>query len=139
MNLILIGAGQRGMIYSKYAFQLGHRITAVAEPDDDRREAARAAFGIPEANCYRTAEELLSLPRTADAAIIATMDRCHYPQAIPALKLGYDLLLEKPISPVPAAQLTSFPSVIRKSLKWKTAISGPRICVNSSKIRGYSL
>lgn len=106
MNLILIGAGQRGMIYSKYACQLGHRITAVAEPDDDRREAAKAAFGIPEANCYRTADELLRLPRTADAAIISTMDRDHYPQAIPALKLGYDLLLEKPISPVPAETLS---------------------------------
>ena len=105
MNLILIGAGQRGMIYSKYACLLGHKVIAVAEPDDDRRKAACAAFGIPESNCYRTAEEVLRLPRMADAAIIATMDRDHFSQAIPALNLGYDLLLEKPISPVPAETL----------------------------------
>ena len=34
MNLVLIGAGQRGMIYAGCACQQGHTIAAVAEPDD---------------------------------------------------------------------------------------------------------
>ena len=105
MNLILIGAGQRGMIYAGCAFQQGHKILAVAEPNNARREAARTELHIPEEKCFRTAEELLRLPRMADAAIIATMDRDHCSQAVAAMKLGYDLLMEKPISPVPAETL----------------------------------
>ena len=105
MNLILIGAGQRGMIYAGCACQQGHKIVAAAEPNDARREAARRELHIPEENCFRTAKELLRRPRMADAAIIATMDRDHYTQAIAAMKLGYDLLMEKPISPVPEETL----------------------------------
>ena len=106
MNLILIGAGQRGMIYARYACQQGHPVVAVAEPDKARRETARTLLHIPEEKCFSTAEELLRLPRMADAAIIATMDRDHYSQAVAAMKLGYDLLLEKPISPDPAETLS---------------------------------
>ncbi len=105
MKLILIGAGQRGMIYAGYACQQGHPIVAVAEPDEARREAARSQLHIPDENCFRTAEEVLRLPRMADAAIIATMDRDHYAQAVAAMELGYDLLMEKPISPDPAETL----------------------------------
>ena len=106
MNLILIGAGQRGMIYARYACQQGHPIVAVAEPDEARREAARTLLHIPKENCFRTAEDLLRLPRMGDAAIIATMDRDHYSQAVTAMRLGYDLLMEKPISPDPAETLS---------------------------------
>ena len=45
MKLVLIGAGQRGMLYARYAYGAGHGIAAVAEPDDVRREAAGTAFG----------------------------------------------------------------------------------------------
>ena len=113
MNLILIGAGQRGMIYSRYCCEQGHTVVAVAEPDDARRESARTAFGLPEGACFRTAEDLLSRPRMADAAIIATMDLDHYSQAIRAMELGYDLLLEKPISPDPAETLAIADTALR--------------------------
>ena len=34
MKFVLIGAGQRGMIYAKYALEMGHEIAAVAETDE---------------------------------------------------------------------------------------------------------
>ena len=34
MKFVLIGAGQRGMIYAKYAQERGHEIAAVAEPEE---------------------------------------------------------------------------------------------------------
>ena len=101
MRFVLIGAGQRGMIYARCIQERGHEIAAVAERDPERREVARRAFGIPEDRCYESGEQVLAQPRLADAAIIATMDRDHYAQAIPALEKGYHLLLEKPISPIP--------------------------------------
>ena len=105
MKFVLIGAGQRGMIYARYAYEKGHVIAAVAEKDTVKRELAGEAFGIPEKCRFATGAELLSRPRLGDAAIIATMDRDHYSEAIPALEKGYHLLLEKPISPIPEETL----------------------------------
>ena len=105
MKFVLIGAGQRGMIYAAYAHQKGHQIAAVAELDEVKRRIAGEAFGIPEEYRFRTGEELFSMPKMADAAIIATMDRDHYREAVPAMEKGYHLLLEKPISPVPEETL----------------------------------
>ena len=113
MKLVLIGAGQRGMIYAAYAHDKGHEIAAVAETDEVKRRIAGEAFGIPEERRFRTGEELLSQPKMADAAIIATMDRDHFREAIPAMEKGYHLLLEKPISPVPEETLTIEEAAVR--------------------------
>lgn len=101
-RFVLIGAGQRGMIYARYAYQSGLAdIVALAEPDAARREAAGKALFVGPENCHASADALLARGKIADAAIIASMDRDHYAQAMKALELGYDLLLEKPISPDP--------------------------------------
>ena len=113
MKFVLIGAGQRGMIYAAYAHDRGHEIAAVAEVDDVKRRIAGEAFGIPEERRFRTGEELLSQPKMADAAIIATMDRDHYREAVPAMEKGYHLLLEKPISPVPEETLAIEETAVR--------------------------
>ena len=105
MRFVLIGAGQRGMIYAKYAQEKGHQIAAVADTDDVKRRIAGEQFGIPEALRFRTGADLLAQPKLGDAAIIATMDRDHYREAVPAMEKGYHLLLEKPISPVPEETL----------------------------------
>ena len=113
MDFVLIGAGQRGMIYAAYAHEKGHRIVAVAELDEAKRRNAGEAFGIPVDYRFRTGEELLSQPKMADAAIIATMDRDHYREAVPAMENGYHLLLEKPISPVPEETLAIEETAVR--------------------------
>lgn len=100
MKLALIGAGQRGMIYSQYARERAD-IVAIVEPDDGRREAAGDEFGIPANHRFKTVDELYRLGKICDAVIIASMDRDHYAQTMEALELGYDILLEKPISPSP--------------------------------------
>ena len=105
MKFVLIGAGQRGMIYARCAYEKGHQIAAVAETDPARRKTAAAEFGIPAEKCFESGEALLAEPLLGEAAIIATMDRDHYREAIPAMEKGYHLLLEKPISPVPEETL----------------------------------
>ena len=50
---------------------------------------------------FADGKDLLNLGKIADAAIIATMDRDHYAHVMQALACGYDILLEKPISPDP--------------------------------------
>ena len=105
MKFVLIGAGQRGTIYATYARERGHEIAAVAERDPVRRRIVGDALGVPEDRRFAEGAELLALPRLGEAAIIATMDRDHYAEAIPAMEKGYHLLLEKPISPNPGETL----------------------------------
>lgn len=100
MKLALIGAGQRGMTYSTYAHDVLHdEIVAIAELNDERRAIAAKKLGVPEDRCYRNADEFLSQDKCADAVIIATMDQDHYAEVMKAMDIGYDILLEKPISP----------------------------------------
>ena len=113
MKFVLIGAGQRGMIYAKYVRKYGHEIAAVAEPDDVKRGIAGEQFGIPEEYRFPDGDALLSRPKLGDAAIIATMDRDHYHEAVPAMEKGYHLLLEKPISPVPEETLAIEETAVR--------------------------
>ncbi|MGO4186027.1 Gfo/Idh/MocA family protein, partial [Paenibacillus sp. TAF43_2] len=100
MKLALIGAGQRGMIYSEYASKTVE-IVAVVEPNDNRRKVAADQFGIPLENQFQSVDEFYRLGKICDALIISSMDRDHYTQTMEALDLGYDILLEKPISPSP--------------------------------------
>ena len=101
-KIILIGAGHRGMGYTDIAADIGgFKVVAVAEPIDARREYVAKKHGIPEDMCFTTWEPLLALGKIADAAIICTMDREHCAPAVEAMKVGYDLLLEKPAAPTP--------------------------------------
>ncbi|SHO48392.1 Gfo/Idh/MocA family protein [Anaerocolumna xylanovorans] len=102
MNIALVGAGQRGMIYSEYVYNTKKAdIVAVVEPEDNRRAAAAEKFGIPSGMQFKKIEDFYQKGRIADAVIIASMDQDHYEQVMSALELGYDILLEKPISPNP--------------------------------------
>ena len=101
MKYILIGAGNRGMTYGQWATDHGIEIAAIAELRPDRRKAAAVRLNVPEQMCFADAAQLLGLGKIADAAIIATMDRDHYAHVMQALDCGYDILLEKPISPDP--------------------------------------
>lgn len=103
-KVIVIGCGGRGKTYSDImSDQFGEdfEIVAVAEPVDARRNYMKEKHSIPEDMCFTTWEPLLELPKLADVAIIATMDRDHFGPAMAAIEKGYDLLLEKPIAPTP--------------------------------------
>lgn len=106
MKCILIGAGSRGMVYGSWAAKNGVKVVAVAELREDRRKTAMDQLGVPENMGFSDAMELLKLGKLADAAIIATMDRDHFGHVMAALDQGYDILLEKPISPDPRECLT---------------------------------
>lgn len=101
MNYVLIGAGSRGLIYGTWAIRNGISIAAIAEKRPDRLRDAAEKLGVPEEMCFSDATGLLARGKLADAAIIATMDRDHFGHTMAALDCGYDILLEKPISPAP--------------------------------------
>lgn len=101
MKYILIGAGSRGTIYGTWANKNGIEIAAIAEIRADRLHDAAERFSVPAERRFTDTNDLFALGKIADAAIIATMDRDHYTHVMQALECGYDILLEKPISPDP--------------------------------------
>ena len=102
ISFAIIGLGSRGLdSYAPYA--LIHpdemEIIAVADPKKEKRDKAAKLFHLDQSMVFNDADELLSMEKLADAAIIATQDQQHVKQAVMALEKGYDILLEKPISP----------------------------------------
>ena len=101
MKYVLVGAGSRGTIYGSWAHGHGMEIAAIAERRSDRLTEAAKQWNVPKERCFTDASDLFALGKIADAAIIATMDRDHFGHVMAALDCGYDILLEKPISPDP--------------------------------------
>ena len=101
-KVILIGAGSRGGCYTRIGQEIDlFEVVAVAEPIKERREFIAKRHNIPKERMFESWEPLVALGKIADAAIIATMDRDHYAPTMAAIEAGYDLLLEKPVSPLP--------------------------------------
>lgn len=104
LKVILIGAGNRGTTYTDLMAKLPEKfqVVAVAEPIESRREDIKKKHGIADDLCFDDWKPLFALGKIADVAIISTMDRQHFEPTMAAIDLGYDILLEKPVSPEPA-------------------------------------
>ena len=97
-SVILIGAGDRGTTYVKFMREMQdkYNVVGVAEPIESRRNFVKNLFNIKDENCFEDWNDILSVPKFADIAIISTLDDMHYEPAMKAIELGYNLLLEKP-------------------------------------------
>lgn len=96
----IIGCGARGRTFAGLlrSPELFGRVVAVVEPDPIRREAIARECGLPDSAVFSSAENFFAQPKMADAVINTTMDRIHAEIAIPAMKKGYHMLLEKPMA-----------------------------------------
>ena len=101
VTFAIAGFGDRGSTYASMEKQFPDKmkVVTVADLDPAKVEKARNLYHIPEENCFSSAEEMLEQDRLADVMVVSTMDRQHVGHAIPALRKGYHILLEKPISP----------------------------------------
>lgn len=96
LSLAVLGCGSRGRTYARIAASMPERyqIIAAADPVAERRQAV-TALGESIA-AFDSADALFAAGRLANVLLIATQDADHYVQAMTALELGYDILLEKP-------------------------------------------
>ena len=102
ITAILIGAGLRGgWVYAAYAASHPEdmKIVAVAEPDEERRNAIAKIHHIPAEHCYTDYREILAEEKMADCALVCTQDTMHFEPVTKALERGYHVLCEKPMSP----------------------------------------
>lgn len=100
LQLAAIGCGSRTFIYFELAAKQPelYEVTAAADHNAARCEKARALSQNPKFREFQDDAAILAEPRLADIMIIATQDAFHFAHAAAALRKGYDLLLEKPIS-----------------------------------------
>ena len=100
-SLLVIGAGQRGSGYARWALQHPGRarVVGVAEPHASRRSALASEHRIAAENVAESWAELAARPKFADAVLICTQDRMHAEPAQAFAALGYHILLEKPMAP----------------------------------------
>lgn len=102
VRIAIAGVGSRGK--NAYGLELLNmkdraKVVAVADIDPERLALAGDAHGVPNEMRFPSAEAMLAMPKIADAMLVCTQDRQHVPHAVAALKKGYDVMMEKPISP----------------------------------------
>ena len=100
VRVILIGAGNRGTVYTDIMKHMPeqYQVVGVADALEEHRMYIREKHGFSENSCFSSWQDILDVPKFADVAIISTQDSLHYDPAMKALEVGYDLLLEKPIA-----------------------------------------
>jgi predicted dehydrogenase len=98
----ILGCGSRGQdAYAKSMLELTDKfkIVSLCDNNQTRLNLAKQKCGVKDENCFLSVDEFFKEKRS-DALVIATQDRDHVSMCIKALELGYDVLLEKPISPL---------------------------------------
>ncbi len=99
-TVAILGCGSRGCFaYGNIMFgqKDKYKIVALCDMDGEKLETYSKTYGVPTENCFLSEEEFWEEKR-ADLVVIATLDADHVRQGVKALSLGYDVLLEKPIS-----------------------------------------
>ncbi|XP_041130007.1 trans-1,2-dihydrobenzene-1,2-diol dehydrogenase [Polyodon spathula] len=99
VDVIIVGAGNRGSIYAHFAvaFPERMRVVGVADPNPFSRERLREQHRIEEHNAFTGVTQLPDVS-LADAVLICTPDRLHKEPAVVFAQKGYHILLEKPMA-----------------------------------------
>ncbi|MBR2625033.1 MAG: Gfo/Idh/MocA family oxidoreductase [Lentisphaeria bacterium] len=105
VSIAILGAGARGRGYAAFAKSFPDRlkIAAVAEPNDYYRNLMAEKYNIPADKCFKSWDEFTAQAKMCDAVAICTQDCMHEAPAIACAKLGYHILLEKPMAPTAEA------------------------------------
>lgn len=100
IKAILLGAGNRGMVYADYALVNPDELEIVAAIDIDENHLldAKRQYKLPDKAIYRNLDDCLKDEIEADLVINATMDEAHYDTTMKLIAAGYDILLEKPVT-----------------------------------------
>lgn len=99
-TVAILGCGNRGaesygMLF--YSQKNKFEIVSLCDSNPEKRKKYAQRFCVSQENVFAREEEFFTEKR-ADLLVIATMDADHVRQCIAGLKLGYDILLEKPIT-----------------------------------------
>jgi predicted dehydrogenase len=138
IRIALLGAG---VIGREHALRLQRapecRLHSIVEPGPAGPALAQQ-LGVP---CHASLDELLGAP-LPDAAIIATPNDLHVPQAMALLRRGVPVLVEKPVSHNLAAgtelvrlqQQSGVPVLVGHHRRHGAVLQAAHACVNSGEL-----
>ncbi|ROL46120.1 hypothetical protein DPX16_18515 [Anabarilius grahami] len=100
VDVIVVGAGNRGENYSDYAviYPDRMRVVGIADPRDFARKKLQARHKVADQNTFNDWHCIAEREKFADAVLICTPDRLHKDPAVALAKKGYHVLLEKPMA-----------------------------------------
>lgn len=101
IKVAIFGLGNRGRMYAEYQDEAPDKMKVVQIVDTNETALQWAAkqWHIAPEDCFHSVDEFLAkAEKKADAVLNCTMDQYHYKTTIDLFKLGYHVLLEKPIS-----------------------------------------
>ncbi|KAF5388413.1 hypothetical protein D9615_000255 [Tricholomella constricta] len=109
VTLAVVGCGQRGKAYSRYALQSPERckVVAIAEPRPNTQSAFATKHSVDKTLVFDSWQALLAASaetistigkRLADAVVIAVQDHMHLDVALAFAEQGYHILCEKPMA-----------------------------------------
>lgn len=102
LTIAILGLGDRGMNYGNLSRQCPEaKIVAVCDKDPQRVSLALERFGLDREQGYGDSQAFFAAGKLADVVFVCTQDRDHYGHTMEALKLGYHVMVEKPVSPNP--------------------------------------
>lgn len=101
ISTVLVGAGNRGCVYCDFSLNEPDRleVLAVVEPDLIRLNEACDKYGIPKERRFTNLNDFLNAKISCDIVVNATMDELHYETSMALIGAGYNMLLEKPVTP----------------------------------------
>lgn len=101
ITVAIIGLGNRGRTYGSHFFRNKNaKIVALCEKNAAFVNEYGRKWNIDSDKLFTDDKTFFDAGKLADVLVIATQDRDHYTHAIAALNVGYNLLLEKPVSPI---------------------------------------
>lgn len=103
VTVSIIGVGARGgEAYGRYIHKCSDkfRIVSLCDTNEERLEKYGEVFAVPQEARF-TDDDAFFAEKRSDVLLVCTLDKMHVAMAKRGLALGYDILLEKPISDDP--------------------------------------
>lgn len=104
VKIAVLGYGGRGKIYAFLSRNLPQvkgkvKVVAVIDNNPEKLAQAKKVNKLDDDQVFLDYDEFLKSERKADVLFICTQDKQHYEHTMKALDAGYDIVLEKPVSP----------------------------------------
>ncbi|KAF8897389.1 hypothetical protein BD779DRAFT_1667376 [Infundibulicybe gibba] len=138
ITLAVIGCGQRGKSYTKYALECPEqcKVVACAEPRPKTQQHFAKLHQIDDTLVFRTWQDLHAASaetistigkRLADAVLIAVQDHMHLEVALAFADQGYHILCEKPMA-----------TSVEDCIKMEMAIKSSKVIFGMGHVMRYS-
>ena len=100
----VLGCGDRGSRYAAYSLEEPEGLEIIAATDINPLKLSqfKEKYSLKDDMLFSDLNGFLAKKPECDIVINCTMDEAHYETTMALLKAGYNVLLEKPITAVPA-------------------------------------